>query len=91
MDRPRLAGETFLSASIWLTMRDCNGETGVRILRAYARTKSPQDSQKRQEKYTYGEHAMTHAIAIYIIFGIIVFVIPAVCILGDNAMWDRKK
>ncbi len=34
---------------------------------------------------------MSHSVAIYIIFAIIVFVIPAVCILGDNAMWDRKK
>jgi hypothetical protein len=29
--------------------------------------------------------------AFYIILGIIVFVIPAVCILGDDRMWDRKK
>ncbi|SPJ17054.1 hypothetical protein SBBP2_2400010 [Burkholderiales bacterium] len=29
--------------------------------------------------------------ALYIIFGIIVFVIPTVCILGDNRTWDRKK
>ncbi len=34
---------------------------------------------------------MTHSIALYIIFGIIVFVIPALCILGDDAMWERKK
>jgi hypothetical protein len=29
--------------------------------------------------------------ALYIILGIIVFVIPAVCILGDDRMWDRKE
>jgi len=29
--------------------------------------------------------------ALYIIFGIIVFVIPAVCILGHDRMWDRKE
>ncbi len=29
--------------------------------------------------------------ALYFILGIIVFVIPTVCILGDDRMWDRKK
>ncbi len=28
---------------------------------------------------------------LYVIFGIIVFVIPAVCILGDDAYWPRKE
>lgn len=28
---------------------------------------------------------------LYLIFAVIVFVIPAVCILGDNRMWERKK
>jgi hypothetical protein len=29
--------------------------------------------------------------ALYVIIGLIVFVIPAACILGDDRMWDRKK
>jgi len=28
---------------------------------------------------------------LYILFGIIAFVIPAVCILGDNHQWTRKN
>jgi hypothetical protein len=27
----------------------------------------------------------------YVIFGILVFVIPAVFIIGDDRMWERKK
>jgi hypothetical protein len=27
----------------------------------------------------------------FIIFGIIAFVVPAVCILGDNGQWNRKE
>jgi len=27
----------------------------------------------------------------YTLFGTIVFVIPSLCILGDDAMWERKK
>ncbi len=30
-------------------------------------------------------------IALYIIFVTIAFVIPTVCILGDDRMWARKK
>lgn len=29
--------------------------------------------------------------ALYFIFAIITFVIPAVCILADNAQWERRK
>jgi hypothetical protein len=29
--------------------------------------------------------------ALYVIFGVIVFVIPTLCILGDDRMWDRRK
>jgi len=29
--------------------------------------------------------------ALFIVFAIVTFVIPAVCILADNAQWDRKK
>jgi hypothetical protein len=29
--------------------------------------------------------------ALYVIFGILVFVVPAVCILGDDRMWPRKN
>jgi hypothetical protein len=29
--------------------------------------------------------------SLYILFGIIAFVIPAVCILGDNSQWTRKN
>jgi hypothetical protein len=27
----------------------------------------------------------------FVIFGIIAFVVPAVCILGDNSQWNRKE
>ena len=33
----------------------------------------------------------TKMTSLYIIFGIIAFVVPAVCILGDNGQWNRKE
>ncbi len=30
-------------------------------------------------------------LTLYIIFGLITFVIPAICILGDNVQWKRGK
>jgi|GEM_PF-3766604 len=34
---------------------------------------------------------MDHLTSLYLIFGIIVFVLLPACILGDNSMWPRKK
>jgi hypothetical protein len=34
---------------------------------------------------------MTEHDWLYVIFGVIVFVIPAVCILGDDGNWKRDK
>jgi len=53
-----------------------------------AAKRRPRDQERRSATTLHEGETTT---ALYIIFGIIVYVIPAVCILGDDAMWDRKK
>jgi hypothetical protein len=64
------------------------GEIGERASGARIHLVSARARNRKVGLIKKGECKMT---ALYIILGIIVFVIPAVCILGDDRMWDRKE